>query len=297
MNAPCRIVLLLVMYAHQSMADTQNVTIDLGDRPVSIPAPAGFYEISQLSPKTRKLAEAVTLPDSRLLAVYVSEDDLGRIMRDESPKFGRYMVLQASRSLEHLNVSDALFSQLVAQVKQQQDTLAKKTKEEVGPLLDDSAGKLSKEYGFPLKLEVGELVSLGVFMEKSDAVGFAMLQNNRVSANGQFDYLTVGGAAIMRVKGKILRAHVNSDYKSPKDAEWARSTLSTWVDQILATNLSQEQSTQTPTPSFSITRSDWNSVIEEAIKGGIGVILLGLFAGLVIIIVSALKMLFRKKKP
>lgn len=259
MNATCRIVLLLlVMYAHQSMADTQNVTIDLGDRPVSIPAPEGFYEISQLSPKTRKLAEAVTLPDSRLLAVYVSE----------SPKFEKYIVLQTSRRLEQLDVSEVQFSQLVAQVKQ--DALAKMIKEEVGPLVDDAAGKLSKEYGFPLKLEVGELVSLGVFMEKTDAVGFAVLQKNRVSANGQLDYLTVGGAAIMRVKGKILRAHVNSDYKSPKDAEWARSTLSTWVDQILATNLSQEQPTQTPTPSFSITRSDWNSVIEEAIKGGKG---------------------------
>lgn len=298
MSAICRIVLLLlVMQAHQAIADTQNVTIDLGGMPVSIPAPAGFHEISQLSPKTRKLAEAVTPPDSRLLAVFVSEDDLGRIMKYESPTLGRSMFLQVSPRLEHLNVPDALFSQLVNQVKQEQDAFAKKGKEEIGPLLDDAAGKLSKEYGSPLKLEVGETVPLGVFMEKTNAVGFAVLQKYRVSANGQLDYLTVGGASIMRVKGKILRAYVNSNYESPKDAEWVRSTLSTWVDQILATNMSQERSSQTSTPSFLITRSDWNSVTEEAIKGGKGIIVLGLLVGLIAIIVSALKKLFRKKEP
>lgn len=162
---------------------------------------------------------------------------------------------------------------------------------------DAGAPKLSKEYGFPLKLEVGELVSLGVFMEKTDAVGFAVLQKNRVSANGQLDYLTVSGAAIMRMNGKILRAHVNGDYETPKDIEWVRSTLNAWVGQILATNLSPEASSQTPTRNFSITGSDWTSVIEKAIEGGKGVIVLGLLAGLVILIVSALKRLFWKKKP
>ena len=64
-------------------------------------APAGFHEISQLSPANQKLAETMTPPKNRLLAVFVSEEsDLERITKEDIPELPRYMLLQVYRQLE-----------------------------------------------------------------------------------------------------------------------------------------------------------------------------------------------------
>lgn len=299
MNAVHGILLsLLVIYAHQSIADTQSKRIEVGDKMVSIPAPAGFHEISELSPKVREFAESVTPPHHRLLAVFVSDDDFQRIAKGESPEMRKYMLLQVNRKLEHRSVSDTQFSQLVGQVKQEHHNLREKTKDTTDSWLSDASGKLSKEYGAIVDLAVGEPMPLGVFLEQNGAIGFAQLVKSRISIGGeQIDYLVIGGASLMKVRGKVLEAYVNSKYEAQNDVEWVRATSRTWIDQILATNLPQEPAAQTPTQSVSITRSDWNSMIGEAIKGGTGVIVLGLLVGLVSLVVIALKKLFWKKKP
>ena len=123
------VLLLLVIQAQQAIAGTQNVTIEVGGKAVFVPTPVGFHEISQLSPETRKLMETMTPPNNRLLAVFVSEDDVGRIMLMGSPEFLRYMLLQVNRELEHFDISGAQFSQLISQFKQDHNNLLEKVKD------------------------------------------------------------------------------------------------------------------------------------------------------------------------
>lgn len=179
------------------------------------------------------------------------------------------------------------------QVKQQQQTLLEKVKDKVGSLFDDAGGKLSKKYGGSLKLQVGEQVPLGVFLDRNDAIGFASLAKYRVSAEGEhLDYLVAGGTSFMRVKGKILYAYVYSNYQSQSDLEWVRITSRRWIDQILSANIAQGSLTQPAYRSASASGFDWHRVIE---KGIVGAIVGGLLALIVGVIKGSKRMTGRKK--
>jgi hypothetical protein len=226
--------------ASQALAGTQSITIEVGGKTIHVPSPAGFHEISELSPDTRKLSETMVPSYNRLLAVFVSESDLGRIMKGEPLEFEQYMFLQVYRKVEHTNVSGSQFKQFVGQFKQENETLLERVKDRIGPLLDDMSGKLSKDYGVLGKLKLGETVPLGIFIEQNDAVGIAFLVKSQVSVEGQqIDVLMASGMSYIRVKGKILFAYVHSNYETQNNLEWVRTTSRKWVDQILATNVEQ----------------------------------------------------------
>ena len=70
-----------LLAANPVSADTKSIMIDVGGLKFDIKAPVAFHEISSLSPETLQLAETMTPPTNRLLAFFVSEEDLGRIMK------------------------------------------------------------------------------------------------------------------------------------------------------------------------------------------------------------------------
>ena len=79
--------LVFIVISASALADTKNILVEIGGVRIDVQAPIRFHEISTLSPETRKLAETMTPSKNRLLAVFVSEDDLGRIMKGEAPQF------------------------------------------------------------------------------------------------------------------------------------------------------------------------------------------------------------------
>lgn len=272
--------LLLTLYAYQALAGTQSVTIDVGGTQIYVPAPNSFHEVSQLSPETRKLAETMTPPDNRLLAVFVSEADLGRIMKGESPQLYRYMYLQVFRELEKSGLTAAEFQQLGNQVKQQQETLLEKVRSRVGSLVDSASAKLSKERNIPLKIQFGEQAPLGVFLNNSDAIGFASLARVRVSANGkQVDDVIASGVSFIRVKGKLLFAYVYGKYDDQQDVEWVRTTSINWLAHLSSSNASQATTQTTQYSASTISNIDWDRVFLKGIGGALMGGLVGLAWG------------------
>ena len=58
-------------------------------------------------------------------------------------------------------------------------------KDEVALFLEGAADNLSREYEISLSMKMGEWVPLGVFLERSDAVGLAYLVKAQVSSEGE----------------------------------------------------------------------------------------------------------------
>lgn len=274
--------LLLLLTANPVTADTKNIKVDIGGVKIDVQAPNGFHEISSLSPETRKLAETMTPPNNRLLAVFVSEEDLGRIMKGETPEFGRYMFLQVFWKLENTNISNRQFQQLATQLKEQQNTLLNKVKDKVGVLVEGAAEKISKEYELSLKMKIGEQVPLGIFFEQSNAVGFAILAKYKVEAEGEkLDYVVAGGTSYLLARGKLLYAYVYSTYETQDDVNWVRSKSKEWVDSLLTSN--NTSISGSAYKSLSTSGIDWDRVVSKgtggAIAGGLIVLLIGLFQG------------------
>ena len=69
--------------------------VTVGDEKISIPSPSGFSEINAISPETVRLFEDMCPPSNRLLAVFLSQGDVGKPIQGETPVFGSYMMVQS----------------------------------------------------------------------------------------------------------------------------------------------------------------------------------------------------------
>lgn len=288
-----------VLTANLVSAATKSIKVDVGGLKIDIQAPVGFHEISSLSPKTRKLFETVTPPDNRLLAVFVSKEDLGRIMKGKAPNFYRFINLQVSRKLEDKNISNALFQQLANQIKEEHHSLLETFKYEVGGLIERGAEKLSAEYDLSIKIKNFKQVPLGIFLDKPGAVGLAYLVKNNVEVEGeQLDYVVAGAGSLLLIRGRVLYAYVFSRYQTQNDINWVRSKSKEWVDSLLTSNISSTYNSGNRTSLRS--GIDWDRVARKAIDGAItgairGAIVAG-FMAFIIALFQGAKRIFKKKE-
>ncbi len=275
--------ILIILIGNNANAYTQHLQVDVGGVKINVQAPVGFHEISELSPDTRKLAETMTPRNNRLLAVFVSEEDLGRIMKGDAPMLERYMFLQVLRKLENSKISNAQFQQVVSRVKEQQNLMHSKMKEIVSTFLESASEKISTEYERSLEMKIGEPVPLGVFIEKPNAIGFASMVKYQLEEEGEkLDHVVVGGSSIILARGKMLYAYVYSTYKDREDLNWVRLKSKEWVNSLL---MSEIMSTTTGGSYDNTWASgiDWEQVISKAIGGGMAggilVLIIGVFRG------------------
>ncbi len=271
--------LLFLLAANPVIANT-NVEVDVGGVKIDVQAPNRFYEISSLSSETREIAAMGTPSTNRLLAVFVSEEDLGRIVKGESPILERYILLQVSRRLEAENISNMDFQKLVTHFKDQQNVLFGKYKDKIDGLLEGATKKMSEESDLLLKMELGENISLGIFLEQPNAFGFANLMKYRVAVEGEeLDSIVAGGSSFILTRGKMLFAYVYSVYETQDDVDWVRSKSKEWVNSLLVSNeTATSNSVQRLSP---ITGIDWERIVGKgivgAVVGGLLALIIGLF--------------------
>jgi len=298
MSTVCRIlILVLLMHADHAIAGEQSATIEVGGKSICVPAPEGFHfvEMSRLPSGTRKVVETLTAPNNRLLALFVCESDLARIMKGESADLGRSLNVQVFREAEQLDISSTQFQQIVAHFKRQQETLLKNAKDKFGPLLDEASRNLSKDAGNTLKLKVNDVLPLGVFLDRNDAFGFAILTKSQVLAEGQqLDCVRICGICLVRVKGKLL--YVYAHYEGPNDLGQVRATATRWVEQILANNMTQGSPVQTGPRNKGNSTSAWDRIIEKGLAGAIVGGILSLLASMVGIVIGVMRRRSAKKK-
>lgn len=231
------IVLYFFLTTNTLFATTKSLEINIDGQEIKIQAPVGFYEISSLSPETRRIVETLTPPTNRLLAVFVSEEDLGRILKGESPVLNRTVLLQVNRELENIKFTNELFLQLVNLIKKQQNTLLSETKSKVNSVLDNAGKTFSKKFDVQLKIEVGEQVPLGIFNDKPKVLAFASLSKYEIKVEDEkVDLVRVIGSSLILLKGRMFYAYINSDYKTKNDVNWIKSKSKKWADSLLRSN-------------------------------------------------------------
>ena len=95
MKVPKTRCILFALYFLFLASLTNAAEVTVGDEKISIPSPSGFSEINAISPETVRLFEDMCLPSNRLLAVFLSQGDVGKLIQGETPVFGSYMMVQS----------------------------------------------------------------------------------------------------------------------------------------------------------------------------------------------------------
>lgn len=237
------IPLFLIFIASQSFAGTHSISIKIGEQTIHLPEPEGFYEVNHLSETMRKFTETLTPPENRLLAVFVSGKSFGQIMRNDSTWIknnaalgDRYMLVQVFREDENENISNLEYAKFKDSLKQKQLPF-EKVKDHVGDIIKKATAEISQEHDIGLDYKYDKPVSLGVFMDKSDVVAFAVLMKTQKRLNRTSTVsFQVGGTSILKTKDKILFIYVYSNFDTVEDLDWVQAVSSRWVEQILLEN-------------------------------------------------------------
>ncbi len=118
------------------------------------------------------------------------------------------MLLQSFRKLETQLLAASQFRPIISQIREQHGSLVSGVPQKYGEVIDDAEDYLSEASGVPVQIELGEIVSLGVFQEDPEMIAFATLAKYQVDVDGEIDeYLYAGASAVLLVGSPHLRPY------------------------------------------------------------------------------------------
>ena len=230
--------IVIQLLAVESAVCAPPVAAHVGDTPIAISAPAGFADPSGASPEMRTVAETLTPPDNRLLALFVPEADIKRAASGQSPELTRYFMVQTSRKAESAKVSARDFEQFRTTFTQQQHDAIKSANDDLQKNLDVASKELGRKFqDSELAIKAGEIKPLGMFDAGGSSFGMTALTNYSGMVDGKKnDVVLAMATTIALVKGKIVFLYAYSVYKSNDDVDWTIAQSRLWLSSISSLN-------------------------------------------------------------
>lgn len=200
----------------------------VGGANVVLPSPD--KDLVEVGPDYRVVFDVMVPDTNRLVAAFVSPDDLQVVHGKSQANLARYAVVEVLRQAEFADLSEDDFKTVVKQVAQQ-----------IGSSLASSTNSEGEEFNRKLKalnpnaadIAIDKPVSLGVLFEKTDAFGYGMILP--VTSKGQTIRM-VGGIAVVRVAKRLLFAYDFAVFKDEDSATAIRRNTEAWADSILLVN-------------------------------------------------------------
>ena len=107
----------------------------------------------------------------------------------------------------------------------------------INQLMEQVSQDLNRQSGSSIKLEVGDVVPLGVTSETESMSILGYLSRVSLRQAGSDDSLAlVNMSAVVLVKAKVLFLYTYSIFRGREDIEWAKRAARGWADQVLLAN-------------------------------------------------------------
>jgi hypothetical protein len=209
----------------------------IGGETIVIPPPPDYYRIDDANPTLEKILKSIVPPMNRLVAFYGNRSDAQVAKGGGMPTMERTLNVQVLKDAETRTAG-------TRELKIVKDGIQKeleKVKDKVSKLMDDmsksASRSLSKSLQMSVDFRVGEMVSLGIFENTDNSLGFSALVKARLSVSGaEEEIVQVISACVMVVKGKVLFIYANTTYQGEPDLAWTRAIVKHWRDDILKAN-------------------------------------------------------------
>jgi len=219
------------------LVEDDEIVLQIGSQAVNVPIPWGYVEVSNLVPRIREMAQAMTPDTHELLAVFISGADLELLIEGRSVGLERYMLLQTARVEESTTVTATEFNAQRARIQAQQAPLLEEMQQRVGEPVGDVSQMVSQQLERAIDLQIGDSTPLGIFIDTERQMALATLTKYRVSAEGRaFDYLIVGATNFIHIADRVLLLYIYAIHNSHEDFEWVRKLSQLWVSEIFADN-------------------------------------------------------------
>ncbi|HEY2860603.1 MAG TPA: hypothetical protein VGJ21_19445 [Terracidiphilus sp.] len=209
-------------------AKPADTTFRVGLKDIAIPVISS--EFVETGPDYRVLLEPLAPTSNRLVAAFVTPDDLKKLLTSASTNLTRYALVEVPRRAEFTDVTPELFKQVDesfgAQLGAQTEATTKDSQDELNRRLKALGGGSTS-------ITLDKPLMLGTLFAKPDAGGYGEILP--LAVNGATIKMAAG-VTILRVRQRILFIYLYAPYKDETSVDWIRATGEKWVDAILAAN-------------------------------------------------------------
>ncbi len=239
MKHPTLLVLLISILAVASLAQTgmKDTTVavpagsvDLGGRPIRIPAPDNFTDTMLLFPRIAGRLIASESPLNEVLAVHVTDEILPRLRNREDFDLPFYTKVSVLKQLKSADIELSDFQAVAAEFEKQSPGMLQSV---VRSGEKDTGERLSRHWGGETNLKIGETRTLGHFDKQPHSISSMFLMNLEI-----FDrpMLIFGSMSLVHVNKRLLFVYVFRIPTSDKDQTIVAEFTKTWTAKIVAAN-------------------------------------------------------------
>ena len=241
-RTPVRIVLV---YALSSLAmvsvtaqdrgtsapsSSHNQTFQVGGKTIAVPPPS--TEVVEVGSDDRVLLENFVPQNNRLVAGFLSPNDLPALKKGGLKTLDRYAIVEVPRRAEFKDVDRDAYKQIADAVARQFGTDLEAAMKEQEDAINRRLKSLSSEAA---TISLDKPIPLGLLFSKSDACGVAMIMP--VSSQGSTTRMVMA-MTVLRVQDRVLFGYLYTVYKDETTVQWMRKTTESWVEAILKDNQS-----------------------------------------------------------
>ncbi len=216
--------------ATRTVGDAQEtMSYMAGGTTIWIPSPTSDF--AEVGYDNRQVMDELVPQANRLVCGFVLMRDVPLFGKaDSCPHLVMYALVEVPRSSEFVDYEVNGFQKVVEVLK-----------ENFYGVVPRGVNEAEAEYNRRMisrglderRASVHHPVNLGCFFSKEDAYGYGIAA--AISTGNVTDVMAVG-AAVLRVKKRLLLLYLHSQYEDEGTVSWLRSATETWCDAILRAN-------------------------------------------------------------
>ena len=230
-----KVVLFLIAIFFPSYCFSANIKID--SEIISVPAYAGFVEISKISPDTMAMFKDMLPPTNNLHAVFVTASDAGKLLKSQSPELKRYLIVQTAKSLESVALGARHFAELRTKIREEYESLFDQNKSKIDELAKNASQKLSNRISDKFEMKVGEMLPMSINSETAYHISLSSLNKFSTStADENTEFISAGTMSMVLLKGRVVYLNVFSTYNNLEDLKWTQSVAEKWTESTVRSN-------------------------------------------------------------
>jgi len=216
------LILSSVVYAFE-----ESKVINIGGKYITVSSPYGFH--IETDKEVLRVFKSMFPTDKMSLEVFISPNV------DDSKH--RYMFITTIPQLKSKDLSKKSYKFISKVLVDQQYTLMNTVKGEADKILQEGVATFNDEFDVNAEVSIDEITTLGVFLNKENAISMAVMIMGQFSMDEYSDDTPqIGTVSFLRIKNRLVLAYLYSDYIDSKDVIWVKSKTKELVDLLLKVN-------------------------------------------------------------
>jgi hypothetical protein len=201
--------------------DVRALEIEVGDRPINLPLPDGFVELTPAMSPYYETMRAYIGPNNLRYATLITANDAEALLRGQDIELERYINVESENGISATSVSSAQFTDFRSILQSQIDNMYATVEKQLPELVSKGNHELSEEFDADLAVELGGLVPLPIHLDTDNAMANSMFMTVGATIDGKdVDADIVAATTLfLHVKDKVLFLYV---YGQESELEWTR---------------------------------------------------------------------------